>query len=87
MFEFIKVFSDTVLDVLILRLSWQSFAIYWGYVSVEVHLPSSGSEYKLLNTFEFINAVSDTVVDMINTAYHDKSFICTGGNSLYNYDN
>ena len=32
-------------------------------------------EYGLLNTFEFIKAVSDTVFDMINAVYHDKPLI------------
>ena len=43
-----------------------------GYISREAYLPSSGSQYKLLNTFEFIKDVSDTVFDMINAAYHGK---------------
>ena len=34
-----------------------------------------GSEYKLLNTFEFIKAVSGTVFDMINAVYHDMPLI------------
>ena len=38
----------------------------------------SESEYKLLNTFESIKAVSDTVFDMINVVYHDKPLIFTG---------
>ena len=42
--------------------------LYWGYVSGEASLLSSGSVYKLLYTFEFIKAVSDTVLDMINAA-------------------
>ena len=29
----------------------------------------------MLNTFEFIKAVSDTVLDMINAAYRDKPLI------------
>ena len=33
------------------------------------------SEYKFLNMFEFIKAVSDTVFDMINCAYHDEPLI------------
>ena len=33
--------------------------------SFDIHLPSSDSKYKLLNTFELIKAVSDTVFDMI----------------------
>ena len=40
--------------------------LYQGYVSGEAHLPSLDSEYKLLNTFEFIKAVSETVLDKIN---------------------
>ena len=38
---------------------------------------SSGSEYKLLNIFEFIKIVSDTVLDMINAAYYDKPLLFT----------
>ena len=34
--------------------------------------PSISSAYKLLKTFEFIKAISDTVLDMINAVYHDK---------------
>ena len=34
--------------------------------------PSADSEHKLLKTFEFIKAVSDTVIDMINGAYRDQ---------------
>ena len=37
-----------------------------------VMLRMSGSEYKLLNTFQLIKAVSDTVFDMINAVYDDK---------------
>ena len=48
------------------------FAIYRGDVSGEARLPSSDTEYKLLNIFEFIKAVSDTVFDMINAIYLDK---------------
>ena len=49
------------------RLSWQAF---------DIGLPSSGSEYKSLNMFEFIKAVSGTVFDMIKIAvYHEKHFI------------
>ena len=32
----------------------------------------------MLTTFEFIKAVSDTVLDIINTAYHDKPWILSG---------
>ena len=32
----------------------------------------------MLNTFGFIKAVSDTELDMINVAYHDKSLIFIG---------
>ena len=56
------------------RLSWQAFDIYWGYVSGEARLPSSGSEYRLLSKFEFIKAVSDTVLDIINAGYYNKPF-------------
>ena len=41
----------------------------------EAHLPSSGSEYKLLSTIEFIKAVSDTVLGMMNAVCHDKPLI------------
>ena len=44
----------------------------------EARLPSSSMEYKLLNTFEFIKAVSDTVLDMINAAYYAKHLIFIG---------
>ena len=47
-------------------------------VSEEARLPSQGSEYKLLNTFEFIKAVSDTVLDILNGIYHDKPLILIG---------
>ena len=50
----------------------KSLWFYRGYVSGEARLPSSRSEYKLLSTFEFIKAVSDTVLYLINAAYHDK---------------
>ena len=36
-----------------------------GYTSGAARLPSSGSEYKLMDTFEFSKAVSDTVLDTI----------------------
>ena len=54
-----------------------SLGFYPGYVSAEACLPPSGSDYKLLNTFEFIKAVSDTVLDKINAAYYDKPLIFT----------
>ena len=57
------------------RLWWHAFDFYRGYVSGKARLPSSGSEYKLLNTFEFIKAAYDTVLGMINAAYYDKPFI------------
>ena len=60
------------------RLSLQTFDFYGGYVSGEARLPSSGREYILLNTFELIKTVSDTVLDMINAAYHDKPLIFIG---------
>ena len=46
------------------------FGVYRGYISGEARLPSSGSEYRLMNTFELIKAVSDNVLDMINAVYH-----------------
>ena len=49
-----------------------------GHVSGEARLPSSGNEYKLLNTFEFIKTVSDTVFGMISAVYYDKPLIFTG---------
>ena len=49
------------------RLSWQAIDFYRGYVSGEARLQSSGGEYKLLNTLEFIKAVSDTVLATRNT--------------------
>ena len=55
-----------------------AFIVYRGYLSGEARLPSSVSEYELLNTCGFIKAVSDTVIDvsdMINAVYHDKPFI------------
>ena len=33
------------------------------------------SEYKLLKTFEFIMAVSENLLDMINAIYNDKPLI------------
>ena len=59
-------------------LSRQAFDIYRVYVSGEALLLSSSNVYKLLNTFEFIKAVSDTVLDMTNAAYYDKPLIFTG---------
>ena len=59
------------------RLLWQAFDIHQGYVSGGACLPSSGSECILLNTFDFIKAVSDTVFDMINVVYYDKPLIFT----------
>ena len=58
-------------------LSWQAFDIYRGCVSGEARLPSSISEYKLLSAFEFIKAISDTVLHMMN-AYYNKSLIFIG---------
>ena len=49
--------------------------LYRGYVSGEAHLPSSGSEYKLLNTFEFIKAASDNGLYMIKTVYCANALI------------
>ena len=47
-----------------------------GCVSGEACLPSSsGNNYKLLSTFEFIKAVSGPVLDMINSVHHDKPLI------------
>ena len=37
----------------------------------EARIPSSVSEFKLLKTREFIKAVSDTLFNKINAAYHD----------------
>ena len=45
------------------RLSREAFYIYLGFVLGEAPLTSSSNEYKLLNTFEFIKAVSNTVFD------------------------
>ena len=60
------------------RWSWQAVYFYRGYVSGEASLPSSGSKYELLKMSEFIKAVSDTVLNMINALYHDKPFILSG---------
>ena len=57
---------------------WQAFDIYLSYISEDVHVPSLNSEYKLLNTFEFIKAISDTVLDTVNVVYHAKELIFTG---------
>ena len=46
-----------------------------GYVSGEVRLPSSSSEYKLLRMFKFIEAVSETAFDMINATYYGKPLV------------
>ena len=51
---------------------------YRGCASGEARLPSSGSQYQLLKTFELIKAVSDTVLDKINAVYHDKPLIFIG---------
>ena len=59
-------------------LSRQSFGVYRGYVAGEAHLPSQWREYKLVNTFQFIKAVSDAVLDMINAAYQDKPLMFIG---------
>ena len=56
----------------------ERYYIYLGYVSGEARLLLSSIEYKLLNTFEFIKAVSDTVFEMINAVYHDKPLIFIG---------
>ena len=39
---------------------------------------SSINEYKLLKTFEFTKAASDTVISMMNGAYDDKPLIFIG---------
>ena len=62
-------------DKCLYGLSRQAFDSYRAYVLGEACLTSSDSEYKLLNIFEFIKAVSHTVFCMINTAYHDKPLI------------
>ena len=59
-------------------LSLQTFDIYRVYVWRETRLPSSVSEFKLLNTFKFIKVVSDTVFEMINAVYRDKPLIFIG---------
>ena len=41
----------------------------------EARLPLSSSEFKLLNTFDIIKAVSDGILDMVNAVYHDKTLI------------
>ena len=46
--------------------------MFRSYLSGEARLPSSGSEYKLMKTFEFIKAVSDTVIDLKNAGHHEK---------------
>ena len=33
------------------------------------------SQHRAANIFEFIKAVSDTVLDIINAVYHDKTLI------------
>ena len=55
----------------------QSMMLF-GYVSGEARLLSSGSEYKLVRTFDVIKAVSATVFDMINAIYGDKPLIFIG---------
>ena len=75
MFELIKAVSDTVLDM-ISAAYYDKPLLLSGYVSGEARLlPSSDSEYKLLNIFELIKAVSATVLDMTNAVYHDKPLI------------
>ena len=67
--KFIKASSDSVFDMKKMFIKTNPLFIR-SYVSGEARLPSSGSQFKLLNTFEFIKAVSDTVFDMINAVYH-----------------
>ena len=59
MLELIKAVSEIVLDMINVVYRDKPLIIpnYQGYVSAEAGLPSSGSEYKLLNTFAFIKAV------------------------------
>ena len=48
--------TDTLFDM-ITAVYDKPFIFYWSYALGEVRLPSSGSEYKLLNTFPFIKDV------------------------------
>ena len=57
------------------RSLWQAFDIDRCYVSRQPCFPSSGNEYKLLSAFEFIKAVSETGLNMINAAYYEKPLI------------
>ena len=55
-----------------------SLMFYHGYVLGEARLPSSHTEYKLLNMFELIKAVSDTVSYMINAIDNTKPLVFIG---------
>ena len=48
-------------------------------VSVDLNKLSSvySKHHFCLRTFKYIKAVSDTVLDMLNAAYHDKPWIFT----------
>ena len=62
-----------------MSVSRPTFDFYREYASGEARrLPSSGSEYKSLNMFEFIKAVSDIVFDVINVVYRDKPLVFNG---------
>ena len=82
MLEFIKAVSDTVFGMINASYYGKAFDIYQSYVSGKARLPSSSSDYKLLNPFEFIKVVSDTVFDMINVAYCAKPLILNGAMRL-----
>ena len=73
-FKFIKAVSDIVFNMINAVYHASLACLSWLRLG-EACLPSSGSEYKLLNTLELIKAVSDTVFNMINAVYHDKSLM------------
>ena len=55
-----------------------SLWFFSGYILGEDCLPSLGNEYRLLNTFKFVKAVSDIVFDMMNAVCHVKPLIFIG---------
>ena len=86
---FIKAVSDTVLDMIntayyakplilirAIRLSYQG--CFWHCVwHDKCRLLWQSFDFYRGYTFEFIKAVSDTVLDMINAVYHDNPLIFT----------
>ena len=73
-YKFYSKVNKCLVQLTICNYRGEAFLTLYG----ESCLPSAGSEYKLLHTFEFIKAASDTVLDMINAAYYDKPLIFIG---------